>query len=116
MFESAKAYMAEVRVERARAALRRAKGKEAAAAAALYRQTGKVAAEARKVERAARKWEAAREAETIKDLRNMARANRRRGFVVRARAIPDLEAPAPALPARYVEALFLEVEAPDFIL
>lgn len=79
MFESVKAFAAEVRVGRAKAALRRAKALEVRRLEAARRQAGKVAAAARQVDKAARRWEVAREAEAVRDLRAAARRNLRRG-------------------------------------
>lgn len=82
MFESVKAFAAEVRVERAKAALRRAQAREVRRLEAARRQARKVAAAARRVDKAARRWEVAREAEAVRDLRAMARRNLRRGTVL----------------------------------
>lgn len=79
MFESVRAGIAGIRVERARAALRKAKDLEARRVARALALEARLA---RKVERAARKWEAAREAESVKELRRMARRNLRRGVVI----------------------------------
>lgn len=79
MFESPKAFLAEVKVKRARAALRRAQALEVRRQAKVMARQARLA---RRVERAARRWEAAREAEAVRDLRAMARRNLRRRVVI----------------------------------
>lgn len=113
MFESAKRFAAEVRVKRAKAALRR----ELRASA---RQVQRATAAARRVERAARQWEAAAEAESVAALRAIAKANVRAGLVtvLPAPALPvaDLEAPAVRRLEGPEAALFLPEDEPGLII